>query len=91
MRQQQRIIEYGRQSTRTHAEYVSEQSPRYARSTFTVDILLKLITFTPNHAEQNYVVESEIVESITRLLNNTQDLTLLKDILRLLMTMIDQT
>ncbi len=46
---------------------------------------------TPNHAEQEYVISSEIVESITRLLNNTQDQTLLQDILRLLMNMIDQT
>jgi hypothetical protein len=46
---------------------------------------------TPNHAEREYVISSEIVESITRLLNNTQDLTLLQDMLRLLMNMIDQT
>jgi hypothetical protein len=46
---------------------------------------------TPNHIEREYVISSEIVESITRLLNNTQDLTLLQDILRLLMNMIDQT
>jgi len=46
---------------------------------------------TPNHAEREYVISSEIVESITRLLNNTQDLILLQDMLRLLMNMIDQT
>jgi hypothetical protein len=46
---------------------------------------------TPNHAEREYVISSEIVESLTRLLNNTQDLMILQDILRLLMNMIDQT
>jgi len=46
---------------------------------------------TPNHAEREYVISSEIVESITRLLNNTPDLTILQDILRLLMNMIDQS
>lgn len=46
---------------------------------------------TPNHNEREYIISSEIVESITRLLNNTQDLTILQDILRLLMNMIDQT
>ena len=46
---------------------------------------------TPNHAEQEHVVASDIIESITRLLSNTQDLTLLQDILRLLMNMIDQS
>ena len=46
---------------------------------------------TPNHAEREYVISSEIVESITRLLNSTQDLSLLQDMLRLLMNMIDQT
>ena len=56
-----------------------------------IDILLKLIMHTPNHIEREYVISSEIVESITRLLNNTQDLPILQDILRLLMNMIDQT
>ncbi len=46
---------------------------------------------TPNHAEREYVISSEIVESLTQLLNNTQDLMILQDILRLLMNMIDQT
>jgi hypothetical protein len=63
----------------------------YSYSFIKKDILLKLIMHTPNHAEREYVISSEIVESITRLLNNTQDLTLLQDMLRLLMNMIDQT
>ncbi len=46
---------------------------------------------TPNHVEREYVISSEIVESLTRLLNNTQDLIITQDILRLLMNMIDQT
>ncbi|CAF1027205.1 unnamed protein product [Adineta steineri] len=56
-----------------------------------LNILLKLIMHTPDHIEREYVISSEILESITRLLNNTQDLTILQDILRLLMNMIDQT
>ena len=60
-------------------------------SLFAEDILLKLIMNTPNHAEQEHVVASDIIESITRLLSNTQDLALLQDILRLLMNMIDQS
>jgi hypothetical protein len=47
--------------------------------------------YTPNHGEREYVISSEIVESLTRLLNNTQDVTILQDSLRLLMNMIDQT
>lgn len=58
---------------------------------FCEDILLKLVMHTPNHAEQEHVLASDIIESITRLLSNTQDLTLLQDILRLLMNMIDQS
>jgi hypothetical protein len=46
---------------------------------------------TSNHVEREYVISSEIVESITRLLNNAQDLIILQDILRLLMIMIDQS
>ena len=46
---------------------------------------------TPNHAEREYVISSEIVESLTRLMSHTQDLTILQDILKLLMNMIDQT
>lgn len=56
-----------------------------------LDILLKLIMHTPNHAEREYVISSEIVESLTRLMSHTQDLTILQDILKLLMNMIDQT
>ncbi|CAF4843456.1 unnamed protein product, partial [Rotaria sp. Silwood2] len=46
---------------------------------------------TPNHIEREYIISSEIIESITRLLNNTQDLIVLQNILRLLINMIDQT
>ena len=46
---------------------------------------------TPNHAEREHVITSEIVESLTRLMSHTQDLTILQDILKLLMNMIDQT
>lgn len=56
-----------------------------------VDILLKLIMHTPNHAERDYVISSEIVESLTRLMSHTQDLSILQEILKLLMNMIDQT
>ncbi|CAF4602877.1 unnamed protein product [Rotaria sp. Silwood1] len=56
-----------------------------------LNILLKLIMHTPNHIEREYIISSEIIESITRLLNNTQDLIVLQIILRLLMNMIDQT
>ncbi|CAF4287771.1 unnamed protein product [Rotaria socialis] len=56
-----------------------------------LNILLKLIMHTPNHVEREYIVSSEIIESITRLLNNTQDLSVLQSILRLLINMIDQT
>lgn len=58
---------------------------------FSIDILLKLIMHTPNHAERDAVISSEIVESLTRLMSHTQDLTILQDILKLLMNMIDQT
>ena len=47
--------------------------------------------YTPDHAAQEPLIASEILESITRLLNNTQDLSLLQDILGLLMNMIDQS
>ncbi|CAF4440416.1 unnamed protein product [Rotaria socialis] len=56
-----------------------------------LNILLKLIMHTPNHVEREHIVSSEIIESITRLLNNTQDLSVLQSILRLLINMIDQT
>ncbi|CAF1069447.1 unnamed protein product [Rotaria sordida] len=56
-----------------------------------LNILLKLIMHTPNHIEREYIISSEIIEPITRLLNNTQDLIVLQNILRLLMNMIDQT
>lgn len=45
---------------------------------------------TPNHDVRECIISSEIVESITRLLNDTQDLTILQEILRLLINMIDQ-
>ncbi|CAF0862672.1 unnamed protein product [Adineta ricciae] len=56
-----------------------------------LNILLKLIMHTPNHAEREYVISSGIIESITRLLITTQDFAIRKDILRLLMNMIDQS
>lgn len=45
---------------------------------------------TPNHAEREFIISSEILETITRLLNSTQDLQILGDTLRLLINMIDQ-
>jgi hypothetical protein len=56
-----------------------------------IDILQKLIIYTPNHAEREYLISSTIVESITHLLNNNRDFPLLQETLRLLLNMIDKT
>jgi hypothetical protein len=44
-----------------------------------------------NHIEHDAVISSGIIESITHILNATQDLTLQQDILRLLINMIEQS
>lgn len=46
---------------------------------------------TPNHAERQHIISNEIIEVVTLLLNNTQDLSVMQGILRLLINMIDQT
>jgi hypothetical protein len=55
------------------------------------DILLKLMMHSSNHIEHDAVISSGIIESITHILNATQDLTLQQDILRLLINMIEQS
>ncbi len=56
-----------------------------------LDILQKILMNTPNHAEREYLISSNIIESITYLLNNNRDFPLLHETLRLLLHMIDKT
>jgi hypothetical protein len=46
---------------------------------------------TPNHAEREHLISSNIIESITHLLNNNRDFPLLHQTLRLLLYIIDKT
>jgi hypothetical protein len=46
---------------------------------------------TPNNAERDYLISSNVIESITHLLNNNRDFPLLHETLRLLLYMIDKT
>ncbi|CAF0730724.1 unnamed protein product [Rotaria sordida] len=56
-----------------------------------LNILQKMLKNTPNHAEREYLISSNIIESITHLLNNNRDFLLLHDTLRLLLYMTDKT
>ncbi|CAF2507142.1 unnamed protein product [Rotaria sp. Silwood2] len=56
-----------------------------------LNILQKILKSTPNHAEREFLISSNIIESITHLLNNNRDAPLLHDTLRLLLHMIDKT
>ena len=46
---------------------------------------------TPDHIEREYLISSNIIESITHLLTNHRDFPLLQETLRLLLHMIDKT
>ncbi len=56
---------------------------------WTLGILEKLLMNTPNHAERDYLISSNIIGSITHLLNH-RDFSLLQKTLRLLLNMIDK-
>ncbi|CAF3810359.1 unnamed protein product [Rotaria magnacalcarata] len=55
-----------------------------------LNILKKALKDTPNHMEREFLIESNIIESITHLLNNNRDFPLLHETLRLLLNMIDK-
>lgn len=57
---------------------------------FKIDILKKILKDTPNHVEREFLITSNIIESITHLLNNNRDFPLLHETLRLLLNMIDR-
>ncbi|CAF0753502.1 unnamed protein product [Rotaria sp. Silwood1] len=56
-----------------------------------LNILQKILKSTPNHVEREHLISSNMIESITHLLNNNRDSPLLHDTLRLLLHMIDKT
>lgn len=56
-----------------------------------LDILQKILTNTPDHRESEFIITSNIIESMTHLLNNKRDFSLLHETLRLLLYMVDKT